>query len=86
MSVLQCERGNCQNIMCSYRVLDKYYICNGCRDELILVHHNWTLSSKEEVWNRILDFMETNPGNDKEYPLDDSDELEEEFRRLIEFK
>ena len=36
MSVLQCDRGNCQNIMCNrFSSRLQVYICNDCFDELI---------------------------------------------------
>lgn len=42
MGVMQCDRGNCYNIMCD-RYADGYgYLCNSCFEELVLrgVHMN----------------------------------------------
>lgn len=44
MSVLACNRGNCENIMCD-RYSHKYgYLCNQCLEELYLKPKNTDLS------------------------------------------
>jgi len=53
MSVLQCDRNGCENIMCD-RLSDRYgYICDECFEELVQLGvaknvHEFMYSRKEE--------------------------------------
>lgn len=60
MSVLECNRENCQNIMCDRYSSEFGYICNECFNELIL----WMLRySDESPMEVIRDFMDSEKGN-----------------------
>ena len=57
MSVLECDRRGCENIMCD-RMSDNLYICNECFDELVNISIAQNVSFK--------DFMESEPQRNME--------------------
>ena len=79
MSVLECDRLGCEEIMCNHLILDgKKYICNSCFEELLEFKKTWTEEMKKgEIRNKIEYFMnETKPGEFSKCDVDS------EFRRL----
>lgn len=64
MGVIQCGRGECENILCSRLILnDGYYICDDCWEELLGYKSTWppTLSVKDAK-AKIEHFMHTPVG------------------------
>ena len=62
MSVLQCDRYGCDNIMCDKTIMEnEYYICDDCYKELmdisekIMYRENLTM---QQIKKFIFDFME----------------------------
>jgi hypothetical protein len=83
MGVLTCDRSDCQNIMCDQIIMDRMYICNECIAELEDWRRTWDEETKVSDVERLLsDFMNTSPGHFKEKPIDQTNDVEEEFQRL----
>lgn len=82
MSVLACDRYNCDNIMCDRLILNgTKYICDTCYDELIEYKSIWPQSvSKVDVEYKIQVFMISSPGT---YKRLDQSEIQAEFDRLV---
>jgi len=59
MSVMECDRNGCEQIMCDRLILEgSRHICEECYDELLMAKDNWpkkTLVS--DVRDRIIQFM-----------------------------
>ena len=65
MSVLACDRTDCENVMCSRLILDgKFYICDDCYAELCEHKETWPDEMRpREVYDKIWNFMRnTSPG------------------------
>ena len=81
MSVLECGRVGCDNIMCRRVILgNAAYICEDCYDELLEYKKTWpSTMTKNEVRQRIEDFMERTPGASARLR---GEAIDEEFARL----
>ena len=65
MGVMRCQRGDCEEILCSVLLCGKY-ICSGCDKELNDQKENWPSEMSEaELKRRVLAFFETNPGDSR---------------------
>jgi len=81
MSVMACNREGCDNIMCDRYAHDIGYICNECYQELLVAKTHWPFSvPKDEVKQRIIEFMNTNKGHT--YNLQGS-EIDNEFDSIM---
>lgn len=84
MSVMACNRKDCDSIMCDKLILNcTRYICYKCYYELLTYKANYMVigdKTKTGVKNAIIAFMDTPPGTYLELS---NDELEEEFNQLI---
>ena len=80
MSVLECDRNRCTEIMCDKLILNgTRYICWDCWHELQKLKETWPKRmSAAEVEQRIRDFMASPKGSYTEVDTD------EEFYRLTE--
>ena len=80
VGVMDCERKNCEHIMCDRLILDNtQYICPSCWAELLIAKDTWDKKmSAADVRRSIERFMRSDPG---EYLEVDTDE---EFRKLTE--
>ena len=77
MSVLECDRYGCDNIMCSRLILNgTRYICDSCWNELLAYKQSWPDTMHGSVRDTINYFMDTSPGNILER------DIEIEFERL----
>lgn len=79
MSVLACDRGSCENIMCHRLILDgTKHICDSCFEELKIYKETWPSKMKaSEIKRKIEDFMNTEPGD-----FGQQVDVDEEFDRL----
>lgn len=80
MSVLACDRRNCENVMCSRLIMnDSKYICEDCWQELLELKDSWeTPMTAAEVRKRVVAFFDTEPGTAVDKPCD----IDREFERL----
>ena len=73
MGVMACERGNCDEIMCSRLILDSsMYICSRCYKQLLEAKATWK--------RHIEEFMETNPGDYQQITTEE--QADEAFEEL----
>ena len=81
MSVMACDRQNCENIMCDKCILKSTaYICNSCWSELLEFKETWpTEMTALDVEDKIREFMSTRPGA---YKVLENVDIDAEFRRL----
>jgi hypothetical protein len=80
MSVLECGRVGCENIMCRRLILgNAAYICDDCYEELVQYKATWpSTMTKDKVRQLIIGFMESESS-----PIQvDEEGVDEEFRRL----
>lgn len=78
MGVNECDRSGCKHIMCDRLILDDFYICVYCFDELM--QFKKTLPKKmmaADIRDAIVGFMKTEPGTYSEVDTD------EEFNRIL---
>ena len=81
MGVMACCRYDCENIMCDRYVSGIGYICDECYAELLVDKSKWPITMpKDEVKQRIVDFMNTNKGHG--YQLEGG-EIDTEFDRIV---
>lgn len=80
MSVLACDRRNCEHVMCDRLIMnDSKYICEDCWQELLELKDSWeTPMTALEVRRRVIQFFDTEPGTAVDKPCD----IDEEFGRL----
>ena len=85
VSVLACNRGDCENVMCDRLILgNSAYICNSCFIELVDWRKEWPdCLTKADVRRMIEWFMESPVGSYAKLHADgEEDEIEKEFRYL----
>lgn len=81
MSVLACDRQDCDNVMCDKCILNNTaYICNDCWSELLEFKETWpTEMTALDVKAKIREFMHTSPGV---FRVLENVDIDAEFRRL----
>ena len=82
MSVLQCDRYGCENIMCDRLILNGvFYICNSCYSELLKYKYSWPAEMKKSDVERLIrEFMDSPVDTHKALK---SEEIDDEFYRLM---
>lgn len=62
MSVLACDRLDCENIMCDRLLFGRRYICDDCWKELLAYKATWHNLTESQIKRKILEFFGTEPG------------------------
>jgi hypothetical protein len=81
MSILNCDRQGCENVMCDRVVMKHTRICDDCYRELLQWRRTWPMElSAVDIRFRVESFFRTSPGS--MIVLRGTD-IEDEFRRLV---
>ncbi len=63
MGILACDRPGCDNMMCDYMVLRRYYLCWECLKELKVFKHSLThVTDHAQAISSLNFFMQTMKG------------------------
>ena len=82
MSVLACDRRDCEHVMCDRLVLGSY-LCSSCIAELEEWRKTWPEDmSVHDVAPMIAKFFDTSPGSMLP-KVPDPEGVEKEFRRIL---